>query len=142
MIDLIQSLISICTNDTDISALAGTRVWGQELGKSESDNMPRYNVVLKMAGLGGGIGDRDYRPVMEVRVDIFNYGATIIKATNLHRQTHDTFKAINRKFQGDTLIHWAHRTAGPIYLRDPDGSPGWPLVVESWNVLATETTVA
>ena len=102
--------------------------------------MPRACVVLRMSGGLGRVGSRDFVDIGETRIDVFNYGTTGQTATQLQRATHDTMKAMDRDVQGDALLHCAHQSSGPIWLRDPDGD--WPLVLETWNVIAAETTAA
>lgn len=99
--------------------------------------MPRKCVVIKPVG---GPGDSDYVELIDVRIDVYNYGDTGIGALEVQRATHDALKAIKRVKQGDTLLHRANPVGGPIWLRDPDGN--WPLFLESWLVLASSTTAS
>lgn len=138
--DVLKAAVAFLKADSDVSGLLGTRVYGLELPASEIPNMPRQSCVLKLAGGPTNIGGTTYLQAGQHRIDVFNYGGTGIDAVALQRATHDALKELDRTVQGDTLLHWAHQSSGPIWLRDPDGD--WPVVVESWLVLAAETTAA
>lgn len=137
MVDLMGALVSFLQADATLAALVGTRVYAQSLPKADAASMPRDCVVIRSAG---GPGSRDYVKLTEVRIDVMNYGATERKAHTVHRATHDALKYMEREVQGDVLLHRANDSGGPVWLRDPDGD--WPLCVETWLVLAAETTAA
>ena len=137
MTDVLKALRTLLLADSILATHVGTRIFGLELPKAEADSMPRKNVVLRLAG-GLGVGARGFAYLHTVRIDVFNYGATPFESSEVWRASHDAMKAINRKVYNSTLLHSAEQSSGPIYLKDPDGD--WSLVLESWSLLASETT--
>ena len=140
MVNVYSKIIAKLKVDSTVTAQVSTRVFGLELPQTEANSMPRKCVVIKPTGGPARYGARDFVELTEVRIDVYNYGATGDQALEVQRATHDALKAISRDRQGDTLLHWAHQSSGPIWLRDPDGN--WPLFLESWLVLASSTTAA
>ena len=138
--DVLKALIAILGADADVAALTAQRVFALELHKEETKSMPRHAVVLKLAGGGTGIGSRSYVPVGTIRVDVWCYGKTPVEANRLQRTVHPVIKSIKRKIQDGVLIHSCLQSGGPISLRD--GDTQWPLVFESWQVIAAEVTAA
>lgn len=134
-----EALVTFLSAQSFISTLVGTRVFGLELPATESKSMPRNAVVLKMSGGPGGLGSSDDRPITRIRFDVLNYGATPLDALSVQRATHCALKSINRNIESGTLLHSAEQSAGPVNLRDPQGN--WPLVLETFFVLAAEITV-
>ena len=138
--DALAALRGILKADATIASLLSQRVFNEELPAAESGSMPREAIVLKLAGGGTGIGSRGYVPIGTIRVDVFCYGGTPSGARRLWRAVHPVFKSIKRKSQDGVLIHSCLQSGGPISLRD--GDTEWPLVFESWQVIAAEVTAA
>ena len=134
---LVAHLIGIAA----IYALTGNRVFGLELPPGQAATMPRACIVIGLAGDISGAQDATYTRIGGFRVDLFNYGATPLEALQVSRVSHDAMKAIHRAEKivsgAGGLIYRANKSGGPIYSRDPEGN--WPVVVESWQVLAAET---
>ncbi len=138
MTDPLHALRTLLLADAVLASHVGTRIHGLALPKAEADDMPRKNVVLRMAG-GLGVGSRGFAKIHTVRIDVFNYGATPFESAEVWRASHDAMKTIDRQVYNSTLLHSADQAGGPVWLTDPDGD--WPVTVESWMLLASETTM-
>lgn len=139
MPDHIAALRQLLLNDTELRALCGDRVYGgTRLPDRIIGAMPTNAVVLAYSGGVGaiGIGAQSYG---DVRVDATAYGPTEGDAAAVYRAVHVALKGFQRRVFAGMLLHWARPAGGPLSLRDPDA--GWPFVLSSWQVLASETPV-
>jgi len=135
--DSMKALVAIMQADTALTALLGTRVFGGDLPRAEVPSMPRKCMVLKYAG---GSPNSDYVELTEFRIDMMCYGETPFDADQVRRAGHDVMKILSRKVQSNVLIHRANHSGGPISLRDRDTE--WPLVLNSYDVLAAEQAIS
>ena len=116
--DPIGALIAYLKTQSNVTDHTSTRIFGQELPRSEVSNMPRKCVVIASAGgIRGHIGATTYR---EVRIDVRCYGESPKQAMDLHIATDTTLVDIVGKAQGNTYIYDAVLETGALSLRDPD----------------------
>ena len=75
--DPIAAVVSYLAADSDINALAEGRVYGEELPKRKTGDMPVKAIVVAYSG-GGSIGEgaRSNVPITTARVDVRSYGET------------------------------------------------------------------
>jgi len=133
--DFLEGLIEILIDDTDVAALVGTRVFGIELSRSETNSQPRKAIVLSLAG---GPGSSDYVEQSQNTVDMLCYGETPFEAERVRRTAHPVLKQITRVIRAGVLIHSAISVGGPTTLRDRDTD--WPISLETWQVSAAEVS--
>lgn len=135
LLDPIPALIAYLKTDSDLQALAGTRIFGGELPDAENASMPRSSVVLRHAGSPNVYGTA-YQEFGDTRIEIRTYGATVYKGTELARIVAGRLKNMRRNVQAGTILHWATSSGGMMQLRDPDAE--WPFTLTTWQVLAAE----
>jgi len=138
MIDTLHAVVDLLAGNTAVAALVVKRVYGAELPEftpHEGTLMPRKCIVAKYAG-SGRLGENDYLPIHEPRIDLLCYGETPYEADRVRRSTYKVMKELKRKVQGDVVLFRATHSGGPVQLRD--GDTGWPLIVESWLILAAD----
>lgn len=140
IVDVKSALIAFLKADADVTTQVGTRVFGLELPRSETDNMPRKAVVLVASGGAVPGYAAATLPVEAQRVDTYCYGATPFEAEEVRRAVYGALKAMSRTKQGSVLLHWAEPSGGPMSGRDPDLD--WPVVWNSWQILADERTAS
>ncbi len=130
------ALIAHLKTDTDLSALVGTRIFGDELPRDEAGSMPRKAVVLTASG--GGIPPYAQATMrLEVqRFDIFCYGETLFQANAVRRAAHGALRAMQRITISSVLLHWARPAGGNITGRD--SVTDWPVTWNSWQVMSDE----
>ena len=139
--DMRVAVIAILKADTDTATEVGTRVFGDELPRSEADNMPRKAIVV--APSGGAPPSWSAATVqLEVqRLDIVCYGATLFEAEEVRRATFGALRAVERVVSAGVLVYWARPAGGAVTERDgPDAD--WPFHWNSWQVCSAEQAVA
>lgn len=137
--DPLLALRAIVAADTDVAALAGTRIFAAELPDSEAAQMPRAAAVIAASG---GPPDLGYAPLAHRRIDVRTYGATPLGAMTLHLALHAVLKTLRRRSSLGVLVHSAALDAGPVAMREPEVGAEWPFVFASYEVLASEEAVA
>ena len=135
--DPIAALIAILMAEPQVAALAGTRVFGIELPRSEAASMPRQAIVLQPSG-GPTLTTGSYLEHTAQRVDVFAYGETPYQAHRLGRAA--AFKQFRRRVVGAVLVHSVDPAGGYFTGRDPDAD--WPLVFQSFQTLYAENEIA
>jgi hypothetical protein len=135
---MIPSPISIVVGLLDAES-GLTRIYGGQLPDREIISMPRQTVVVRGAG-GSILFGNDFMELGDVRLDIFNYGATPREADATAWIVHRVMKHSKRYTAANGLFHWAKPTNSGMNLRDPDTE--WPYVLSSWQVLVSEKEVA
>jgi hypothetical protein len=135
--DPIEALVAFLKADAGVSAIAGTRVFGAELPRSEVDNMPRAAVVVKPAG-GGLLGIRD-QEYGDIRVDVDCWGATPRDGWMLYLAANAALKQLSHEEWTSVMLRSATPSGRGITARDPDTD--WPVTMSSWQVLTHETEV-
>ena len=139
MPDPVTAAMAILAADSDILALTGGRVFGGLLPESEQPNMPRAGVVVREAG--GGLIGTAWENFIDVRLDMFAYGATVREAFEVSRAVHAAMKNLTRTTTANgAVVHWAKQDGGPFQALDPDTT--WPSVFSSWQVLVSEVAAA
>lgn len=135
--DILKALVDLMLADVPVAALVGTRVYGQEIPRSEASSTPRKLMILRYAS---GAGNNDYVELTEPAVDMICYGETPQAADQVRRAGHDVMKTLTRKVQSSVLLHRANQLNGPIPFRDPDTDA--PASMNSYSVLAAEQAIS
>jgi hypothetical protein len=135
--DPIAAVVAMLKADAGVIAAASTRVYGGELPRAQSDDQPRKALVVK--AVGGGSLDPGYQRWGDHRLDVIAYGETPHEAYELWRTAHAPLKDLARSKHAGTVLFWARPAGGPVAMRDADTD--WPIVVSSWQVLASEVPV-
>lgn len=134
IVDVKAALIALLKADADVTTEVGTRVYGDELPREDTDNMERKCVVLVSSGGAPTPYASGTAPLETQRIDVYSYGATAYEAEEVRRAVYGAFKGAQRvKFSG-VLIHWVNPAGGVSYGRDPNTD--WPFKWDSWQVLA------
>lgn len=137
--DSLGAIVNFLKADAGVASLVGTRVFGGELPRAETDSMPRAAIVVRPAG-GLGTFGQAFQEYGDRRVDVRCYGTTPSAADAVYRHVHPALKQLSRVKQGSVLLHWARPAGGPLTLRDQDTD--WPFTFCAWQVLAAEVTAA
>lgn len=138
--DAREAIITILKADSDVATEVGTRVFGDELPRSETDSMPRKCVVVAPGG-GTPPGFASATLHVEVqRLDVFCYGETLYEAEEVRRAVYGALKGITRQVASNVMVHWARPAGGAASGRDPDAD--WPVKWNSWQIMADEKTAA
>lgn len=141
--DAKAAIIGILKANADVSGLVGTRVYGDELPRSETDNRESTGRKSVVVASGGGVPPSyttGTLPLEAQRMDVFCYGETLFQAERVRRAVYSAMKGIERVTQDSVLIHWANPAGGAASGRDPDTD--WPVKWNSWQVLSDERAVA
>lgn len=133
----ITAIRTMLLADTDVAAEVGTRVFGQELPRGQTEAMPQKCLVVTSVG---GIDPAAYIPVGHVRLDVRCYGKTPREADSVWVDVYDALKYLERAVHGTTLLHSAQMEGGPRSLRDPDA--GWPFTLSTWVLRYGEEAAA
>ncbi len=137
--DIIEGLTVFLQADIPLAALVGTRVFGNELPRSEAKHMKRKAVVLQPSGgpiLMGG----SYVRHTSQRFDVFSYGETVFQCQRISRAVFDALKQLQRSVSAGMLIHWVDPAGGFANLRDPDAR--WPINFQSFQAFYAEEAAA
>lgn len=137
--DPILALIAILKADAGVAALAGARVFGDELPASETATQPRKAIVVRSSG-GPSLAAGSYLEHDSQRVDLLSYGETPFEAGRLRRAVFDTLKPLRRTVAAGALIHWVEPAGGWATERDPDAA--WPAAFQSFQVFYAEQEIA
>ena len=116
--DPIGAIIAYLKTKSAVTNLTSTRIFGQELPRSEVSNMPRRCLVVSSAG--GVLGHIEATTMRQVRVDIRCYGESPKQAMDLHITTDTTLSDLNGEASGNTYIYSVVQEPAPLALRDPD----------------------
>lgn len=138
MPDVIKALIDYLLADATVSGLVGSRGFGGELPRAETDSMPRAAFVVRRSGGFQTIGS-GYQEYGDSRYDVQCYGATPEQADELWRAVFTSLKTMRRTKQSGCLLHWAREAGGPLPIRDLDAD--WPYVISSWQIMTAEVAV-
>lgn len=140
--DMIGAVVTLLTADAEVTALAGTRVFGIELPAREAKSMPRKGVIIRPAGGISPVGG--YAEVTGERIDAIAWGETPYEADRLARAVFAALKGARRQVVavggGNVLIHWIEDAGGRLALRDAETN--WPAVTQSFQVLFATRTAA
>lgn len=137
--DLLAALVAHLRAQPVVSSIVGARVFGMELPEAEARHMPRHALVLQPSG-GAVPGYAQSLALDSARIDIYSYGPTPFEAMRLRRATRAAMREVTRVRVGTTLLHWALPAGG--YAQERDAKTRWPLVWESFTVLASERAAA
>jgi hypothetical protein len=128
------AVITLMKADAAIIAQVATRVFGEELPRSEVGSMPRKAITLHS---NGGRYDQDDLIVSPYRINTHCYGATVYEALQVDLVVYEFFKNLKRRgiaTGGGVLL--ANAETGPFTLRDPDTT--WPYVLTTYRCLVSE----
>ena len=138
--DAREAIIGILKADSAVAALVGTRVFGDELPRSETDNQARKAVVISPGGGSPPSYTTATLPLEGARIDVFCYGESPYQAEVARRTVYGALKGVQRVTQGNVLVHWVRPAGGAASGRDPNTD--WPVKWNSWQYLADERAVA
>lgn len=141
IVDVRAALIGILKADAAVATEVGTRVFGDELPRSETSSMPRKCVVLRQSGGAVPIWGQGDLPLEIQRYDVICYGATLFEAEEVRRAVYGALKGIKRNVQSGVLVHWAKPAGGAATGREAKEAE-WPFHWNSWQVCADERTAA
>ena len=128
------SIIAVLKEDSPVSALVSTRVFGEELPNGETNNMPRPCIVIAS---NGGRFDNDLLQVAVYRFQVRSYGATLEQAANLDFAVYDALKHLIRWGSlGMAGILTVSVESGPFLTRDPDTR--WPYSMTLYRAIVGE----
>ena len=130
--DLVAALVALFRDDTEISALAGDRVFGNELPRSAIAKMPQAAIVIVPSG-GISISGDTFAEHDSQRFDIRSYGSTQFEADSLRREIYRLLRRLPRTISEGVLIHSCSTAGGYTSLRDSDGD--WPVFMQSFQIL-------
>lgn len=116
--DPIAAIVAYLKTQSNVTDQTSTRIFGQELPRTELGNMPRKCLVITSAG--GSFGHIETTTYREVRVDVRAYGETPKGAMDTHIATDTTLVGIQGVEQADTYLYSAVLETGAVALRDPD----------------------
>ncbi len=128
--NIISALIVFLKGEATVTDLAGTRIYGVELPRSESASAPRPSVVLRPSG-GTSFASGTYIRHDTQRIDVSCYGETLFEADKLRDAVRDVFGEMRRSKIGSTLIHWVDPAGGWTSNRDTDLD--WPVAFQSFQ---------
>lgn len=131
--DTVGALVTYLAAQSAISSLLSARVYGLELPKADSDDMPRKAIVIKRAG---GIGEDSELDVFMHRLDFRCYGETTFQADRVWRTLRTELRLLTKNVTGSVVLFSASHSAGPFSLRDQPTE--WPMVVDTWLVKAQD----
>ncbi len=138
--DINAAVIVILKADADVITEVGPRVFGDELPRNETDDMPRKAIVVAAGGGTSPSYASATVPIEAKRIDVFCYGETLFEAESVRRAVFGAFRAIiSRTVSANVLINSIRPAGGAIAGRDPDGD--WPIKWNSWQVEAAEDPV-
>lgn len=140
MVDALVSVVTYLQADPALTALVGQRVFGQELDRDEAPSMPRKAVVVKTAGSALAWERDGYANLSGYRLDIWHYGETPYEAWRTRLASCQRMKDLERRVVAGVLLHGANRVGGPLPMRDP--TTDWPLLIETWELLASDVAAA
>lgn len=133
----IAAIIDYLKADAGLSSLVNDRVYGMELPAADVQLMPRKCIVIQSAG---GPGSSDYTHYGGTRIDVRCYGETSSVAYTVYLAAAEALKQMERNVQDNTLLHNAIDGGGPSFLREP--GLGWPFILSSWILNASEVSVS
>ncbi len=140
IVDVRAAIITILKADTDTATEVGARVYGDELPREDTDDMPRKAVVISPAGGTPLPYTTATLPLETQRVDVFCYGKTLFEAEEVRRAVYGALRAVEREVSAGVLVHWVRPAGGAMAGRDPDAE--WPVKWNSWQILADERAAA
>ena len=113
--------------------IAGGRIFGVELPKSEAAQMPRQAVIVRPAG---GPEDVAFEQITTDRLDFICFGRTVTGAYRVSEDVHRRLKFFNGGTFSGRKVHNFTRSSGRGFFRDPDTD--WPVYVETWLIRAAD----
>lgn len=121
-------------------ALGGAqRVYAGQIPTSVMQTLnghPPRCIEIASAGssaLTSGSGDTGHVPVSVWRIDLRCYGRTRTEADLAAIAARHVLKQwVSGRTSGNALVHWFHRTSGPVPITTPD--TGWPISVVSFQL--------
>lgn len=129
--DVIGALVEALKADSIISVLTADRVFGGELPKGETRDMPRHAIVLTPSG-GVSLAQGSYVQHDTQRVDLLAYAETPKEANALAASGRRVLRSIRRQIFSGCLIHWAEPAGGFSARRD--GATQWPVAFQPYQV--------
>ena len=130
--DTRSALLAYLKTVSDVTAVVGTRVWGDEIPRDEIEQMPQMAVVFNATSDPPPLWATRGLPLEVQAYDVYCYGVTLAEADLVRRTIHNALNEIRRELQDAVLIHWARLIGGGGVGRDDETD--WPVSAESWEV--------
>ncbi len=138
MQDSLAAILDLVKGAADVAGMVmdGTtfHVYGEELSEDVLPSMPRHAVVIRHAAGGPKAGG--FVPLDSGVVDVVSFGKTPLEAMRLRNAVYSAMKHADPQVRLNTLLHSLRPMSSPRALRDAD--TGWPVVLESWEYVASE----
>lgn len=130
----LAAILSFLLEQEGIQAIVSNRVYGESLPDEDINLMPRSCLVVAASpGYPSGSA-MTKRKLYDLYVDVKCYGESAYEATQLFFVVHHYLIHLERKVQGNTLLHSVVAETSLTQLRDADGD--WPLSFGTFIVLA------
>lgn len=127
--DPIAALVTLFKADSNIAALCGTRVYGQDLPPTEAAYMPRTALVIQSTGGAPGPGrSRQYNPQVDVRA----YGSSPSEAHQLMLTANLVLQELNRVVVGQAIIYGAVMQTSSFF--GIENKTLWPFFFSVWQI--------
>ncbi len=127
--DPVQALVTLLKADSNIAALCGTRVFGQNLPAGEANYMPRTALIIQNTGGTPGAGmSRQYNAQVDVRA----YGSNAVEASQLLLTANLILQGLGRVVVGQTIIYGALMQTGSFY--GIEGKGFWDYQFAVWLI--------
>jgi hypothetical protein len=128
--DSISALVEYLKNDADVSALAGTKVYGVEIPANQAASMPEYAIVIKPTG---GQKSGIMQGVYFQRVDVRTYGKSPKEANDLQRACIQAIEKIEHTIKKNAILYFGNLESNINYLREPSPA-NWPFTFTVWSI--------
>jgi len=135
MNDILENILDYIKADSDVTDLVDTRVYAGDLNRSIIEEMPKKAVVIQITG---GEDKRGKKPIVRLRMEIWNFGETYYIAGQVDRAVFNAFDSLQREWVNDYLLHSAIMNAGYRQMRF--GQSGWPFVIRNGTIIADDGT--
>lgn len=129
------AVIQYLLAQTAITDLCGLRIYPELPDSDSAPSIPESLVVAESGGSQGS-GGGSYSKWYPVRLEIWAYGPTPGKASDLFNLVRQTLKGMRRNVTADTLLQSASASSGAVSGRDP--KTNWPFTWGSFDVSTAE----
>jgi len=133
----VVALRTMLLADAGVSAIVGTDVFGVELPKDITPNMPKAALVIKPGA--GGMPGMGCARLGGSNIEFWSYGADPLEAYTLALAAYEALKFFNRVVFDNTLLHNAVPLTTGISFRDDETD--WPVQMQPFLVMVGETAV-
>lgn len=148
-VDRLVAVVSFLKAQPRVEAIAGLRVYDEEIPDNIVGKMPKPVVVVSDSGGAHTYGGAS-QDFSDARVDVRCYAWSLASARELELETFNALRRLQRVVIGDVLLHWARPAGGVMTMRAQaivwpggavDQSTHWPFAQRSWQILAADIPV-